>query len=1291
MASASTSKRKSLDTPPSPPKKARKAPRLSKIDVFGDDAPSHGSQHRPLPNRRTTMNIDTRDLPSTSLLAKTVKTEGKRNAKGKGKDDDPIIISDDSESEDPAVISLSDGSGNDQPSVSAPPRFFSSKTYQTARKHSSKLKPQLLIKPESRTFVSPVKPKPLPKPKSKHKRASEPVRIRERNGIIEIDPSDDEEEESSAVPIPLPRLAVIRQSQLMQDKGKEREKPPSTPSSPLRDIATPPSSSNSPKPGPPHSSSPPLPCDLDDDVDNGVAAGPPLTPSSLFSVDEMQMDAPAEAEDRGGEPGMDDDTFVHQPEQDEEVDNDEADQLIDEDEDDVTHTLLKERASIAKSMSDSPMGAQVEVFTASPVSTSEPLAHPIRPLSLSLPPSPPSSSPPQQHGQSLQKQLMSNEEDEITDESEGRGAEESLDAHSRAQSFLPGPGVVSTLIPPLSLSLSPSPPPSQPSQQQFSSDTPSAEVNTLRASLSNTHISAEASVLTPIPPLHLPSLSPPSSSSLSPPQLPRLSTILQDNQRVNDGKDDASSAVQVEEDVNILQDSLSNAHIDTPAPLQVAEPVGASKQALPSPPISMMTETAPIPPPLQQRSQSSDESDFELEYWDPPEEVDLPTSKPVSAGDSVPVPVEVPIITSPPAPTPTPTPTSTQTSAPEAESDHTLEGLSAIASPSLGTEIEVEIETTIPSTVQLDIEASMAVESVAEEVEVEPRAQHTSRPQRWTMTSPTPVPIPSRVQSEPVSCTLYQDDETHPMSAFLSTLATFTAEYEGLTMPPAPVDFKAYWTCVEARKRYQQLGEDVESQLSWMGIHTRTNPQNPYLADVGRVVRSLTDVSDKIKANIRKIDEYVSAWSEPALDASCLTICLLGRLTRFFSQTKPQPPTSNDVPMLTHSPSPSSSRSTTPCHTPSDRGLALTSSKSYGGVPAYTWSSLLSHPTNFLLPYKKSIDLPRSLPDHVNRMDPWARSLPGMRTIFQAAIQHNTSLDEPEAPLIRVWNKVDDEPCPLFEFYYSNEMWLGEGVPPPDMGTLRGCGCYPVCDPKNKGCECLERQKAWTAAYTPDYAYDARGRLKQQNIPIFECNELCGCDSDCRNRVVQRGRKVEVGIAKTKNKGWGVFSGSSRIPSGTFIGIYAGELLTDAVAEVRGKKYNKWGRTYLFDVDFWFLRKDEAESGVGMNGSQGMIEDWDTKYVVDAYHAGNFTRFLNHSCSPNARLNATYINDSNIQKPLLTIFACKDIEPHTEICFSYNGNYDDDDDDDAPVDRKDDAVYERCACGAKNCKGTVFS
>lgn len=43
--------------------------------------------------------------------------------------------------------------------------------------------------------------------------------------------------------------------------------------------------------------------------------------------------------------------------------------------------------------------------------------------------------------------------------------------------------------------------------------------------------------------------------------------------------------------------------------------------------------------------------------------------------------------------------------------------------------------------------------------------------------------------------------------------------------------------------------------------------------------------------------------------------------------------------------------------------------------------------------------------------------------------------------------------------------------------------------------------------------------------------------------------------------------------------------------------YDKYGRTYLFDLDFWYLRPDPP-----------LDKDWRNKYAVDAYHAGNVSQ-----------------------------------------------------------------------------------
>jgi len=115
--------------------------------------------------------------------------------------------------------------------------------------------------------------------------------------------------------------------------------------------------------------------------------------------------------------------------------------------------------------------------------------------------------------------------------------------------------------------------------------------------------------------------------------------------------------------------------------------------------------------------------------------------------------------------------------------------------------------------------------------------------------------------------------------------------------------------------------------------------------------------------------------------------------------------------------------------------------------------------------------------------------------------------------------------------------------------------------------------------------------------------------------------------------------------------------------------YDKSGRTYLLDIDFYYM--DE------MN------------YVVDAYHAGNFTRFLNNSCDPNCKVVPCYINEPNIEKPLLTLFAKRDVAAGEELCFSYQG-YDPDDLDEAEVQDKAHSIVNKCLCGAARCTGFMF-
>ncbi|CAL1706969.1 unnamed protein product [Somion occarium] len=324
---------------------------------------------------------------------------------------------------------------------------------------------------------------------------------------------------------------------------------------------------------------------------------------------------------------------------------------------------------------------------------------------------------------------------------------------------------------------------------------------------------------------------------------------------------------------------------------------------------------------------------------------------------------------------------------------------------------------------------------------------------------------------------------------------------------------------------------------------------------------------------------------------------------------------------------------------------------------------------------KLAEDLPHELEDRLNALPFAARSAADMqRKLFAAIISINTAKEEPNAPPISIVNEIDREPTPAYEFHYTNLMWHSPKAPRPDFDALKGCDCVGLCNPRS--CACAKRQREYLddpELRSYGFLYDKDGRLVVHQYPIFECNVFCGCDDFlCQNRVVQKGRNVSLQIKKTPKKGWGIFAGQD-VPANSFIGIYSGEFLTDKEAQERGKKYNQFGRTYLFDLDFWYLKTNNKR--------------WKPKFCIDAYHAGNFTRYLNHSCDPNCVINPCYINEANIEKPLLTIFTCRDVAKGEELCFSYFGEMTAEE---LNENIENDAIYAPCQCEAKNCTGRMW-
>ncbi|QRV79725.1 SET domain protein [Ceratobasidium sp. AG-Ba] len=325
--------------------------------------------------------------------------------------------------------------------------------------------------------------------------------------------------------------------------------------------------------------------------------------------------------------------------------------------------------------------------------------------------------------------------------------------------------------------------------------------------------------------------------------------------------------------------------------------------------------------------------------------------------------------------------------------------------------------------------------------------------------------------------------------------------------------------------------------------------------------------------------------------------------------------------------------------------------------------------------------------DIVNSMPESYRNGPGVRLVFEGFMDEAMRENEPCAPAIPVENMVDDQPCPPWEFVYSNRVLYGENVPRPDREALEGCDCLGPCDPNNKNCACVRKQEAvWARTEGLEdfsgFAFNEDGKVRFHHGEIYGCNSKCTCDLECQNKVWQQGRKHAVSIRKTPAKGWGVFA-KEHIPPGSYLGVYTGELLTEGMAYKRSQVYDEFGRTYVLGLDFHHIPQT---SGL-------------PNYSVDAFHAGNFTRFLNHSCSPNLVLSALYVEDPDIRKPWLAFFNEYEIKAGQELTFSYTGMDANDPEDRAKADAKQKAarvkgkrgkVFEKCLCGVEGCFGILF-
>ncbi|PAN06989.1 hypothetical protein PAHAL_1G303300 [Panicum hallii] len=109
----------------------------------------------------------------------------------------------------------------------------------------------------------------------------------------------------------------------------------------------------------------------------------------------------------------------------------------------------------------------------------------------------------------------------------------------------------------------------------------------------------------------------------------------------------------------------------------------------------------------------------------------------------------------------------------------------------------------------------------------------------------------------------------------------------------------------------------------------------------------------------------------------------------------------------------------------------------------------------------------------------------------------------------------------------------------------------------------------------------------------MSCSKNCRCSDLCTNRPFRKDKKIK--IVKTERCGWGAVA-LEPLEKGDFVIEYVGEVIDDAICEQR-----------LWDI------RDRGDKNFYMC-------EISKDFTIDATFKGNASRFLNHSCEPNCKL-----------------------------------------------------------------------
>lgn len=164
---------------------------------------------------------------------------------------------------------------------------------------------------------------------------------------------------------------------------------------------------------------------------------------------------------------------------------------------------------------------------------------------------------------------------------------------------------------------------------------------------------------------------------------------------------------------------------------------------------------------------------------------------------------------------------------------------------------------------------------------------------------------------------------------------------------------------------------------------------------------------------------------------------------------------------------------------------------------------------------------------------------------------------------------------------------------------------------------------------------------------LIECGSRCVVGSRCTNKRFQNCDYAKCEVFRTEKKGFGLRA-TADLEAGEFIMEYVGEVVAPKDFRKRTKEYSKDKNRHHY---FMALKSDQ---------------------VIDATMKGNISRFINHSCDPNAETQKWTVNG----ELRIGFFNKKFIACGEEITFDYHF-------------QRYGKEAQKCFCEATNCRGWI--